>query len=219
MSDLVVIKSFPNGISLHMDAQAPFEDILTQIGQKFRDGASFFGNASMALSFVGRVISAEETKAVLEQIRNNSKLHIVCIVEKDEMTNKTFVKALGQLAQKQEPVEKKMFYRCNLEHSQVLESEESIVILGDVQEGSSVISDRNIFVLGSLYGFAHAGAKGNTGASVIALEMAPEILKIADVEYVSKKRKGKTKILPKMAIIRNKKIAFEEITKETLDNF
>ena len=138
---------------------------------------------------------------------------------KDETTNKTFVKALGQLAQKQEPAEKKMFYRCTLDHSQVLESEESIVILGDVLEGSSVISDRNIFVLGSLYGFAHAGAKGNTGACVMAMEMAPEILKIADVEYVSKKRKGKAKLQPKMACLRNKKIAFEEITKETLNNF
>lgn len=219
MSEFVSLKSFPNGIVLRMDGEAPFEEILTQIGQKFREGAGFFGNASMALSLEGRKVTDDETKQILEQIRQNSKLHIVCIVEKDETVNKTFVKALGQLAQRQTQNEKKVFYKCNLEHSQVLESDESIVLLGDVEEGSCVISERNIIILGSLYGFAHAGANGDVNAYVLALEMSPEILKIGEIEFINKKRKGKSKIQPKIACLKNNKITFEDITKELLNTF
>ncbi len=219
MSDLALIKFFPNGISLHLDETAKFSEVLKELGQKFADGANFFGTASMALTVEGRKISEAEMHDILDVIKENSNLHIVCFLEKDEEANKTFVKALGHLGKQAPAPEKKIFYQETLENNAVLQSEESIVLLGDVQEGCSIISERNIIIIGSLQGFACAGCKGDDGAYVLALEMAPEMLKIGETEYINKKKKGKSKIQPKMAVVKNNKIIFDEITKELLSAF
>ena len=46
MKDLVLIKSFPNGIALHLDNEAPFEELLEEIAYKFSEARAFFGDAS-----------------------------------------------------------------------------------------------------------------------------------------------------------------------------
>lgn len=41
MKNSVIIKSFPNGIVLYLDENLPFEELLSDIGVKFRDSSSF----------------------------------------------------------------------------------------------------------------------------------------------------------------------------------
>lgn len=43
MKDLVLIKSFPNGIALHLDKEAPFEELLEEIAYKFSEARAFLG--------------------------------------------------------------------------------------------------------------------------------------------------------------------------------
>ena len=54
LKNSVVIKSFPNGIVLHLDPEMPFEALLLDIADKFRESSSFFKDAKMALSIKGR---------------------------------------------------------------------------------------------------------------------------------------------------------------------
>lgn len=68
----------------------------------------------------------------------------------------------------------------------MIESDTSIVILGNVEPGASVIAKGNIVVIGALYGSAHAGAAGNTEAYVAALSMQPRSLRIGDMEAKQK---------------------------------
>ncbi len=56
----------------------------------------------------------------------------------------------------------------------------SVVILGDVNPGSSVIADGDILVWGTLRGVAHAGAKGNPRCLIMALRLEPTQLRIGD---------------------------------------
>ncbi len=56
----------------------------------------------------------------------------------------------------------------------------TVVILGDLNPGSMVVADGDILVWGRLRGVAHAGAKGNTGCLIMALQMEPTQLRIAD---------------------------------------
>lgn len=56
----------------------------------------------------------------------------------------------------------------------------SIIILGDVNPGGSLIAAGDIFVWGRLRGIAHAGAEGNTDCRIMALHMQPTQLRIAD---------------------------------------
>ena len=74
------------------------------------------------------------------------------------------------------------FYRGTLKRRQLLESESSIVILGDVEFGAKVVAKGNIIILGTLYGSVHAGAAGDRNAFIIALSMQPQRLVIGDIE-------------------------------------
>ncbi|HBL11143.1 MAG TPA: septum site-determining protein MinC [Cyanobacteria bacterium UBA11162] len=56
----------------------------------------------------------------------------------------------------------------------------TIVILGDLNPGGTVVAAGDIFIWGSLRGVAHAGAGGNRSCRIMALKMEPTQLRIAD---------------------------------------
>ncbi|MBD2099658.1 septum site-determining protein MinC [Leptolyngbya sp. FACHB-261] len=56
----------------------------------------------------------------------------------------------------------------------------TVVILGDVNPGGEVVADGDILVWGRLRGLAHAGAAGNFHSVILALQMAPTLLRISD---------------------------------------
>ncbi|NER22298.1 MAG: septum site-determining protein MinC [Symploca sp. SIO1B1] len=56
----------------------------------------------------------------------------------------------------------------------------TIVILGDLNPGGTVIASGDIFIWGRLRGIAHAGASGNRACRIMALQMEPTQLRIAD---------------------------------------
>ena len=223
MREAVIIKSFPNGIALYLNAEMPFDNLLEEIGYKFSDARNFFGSVTMALSIEGRAVTDMEEIRILETIRDNSDINIMCIVEKDETVNKNYVKALERteaaMAQKPEG----QFFRGDLKDGEVLETENSIIMLGDVYPGSSIISAKNIIILGGLYGKAHAGGNGLEGAFVAAFEMEPERIRIGDFKYKPGTRRLrwgiKPKVQPKIASIKNDRIIIEALTKDLLSSF
>lgn len=223
MKDTVIIKSFPNGIALHMDSEAPFDEIISELGFKFSQAKNFFKEANMALSIEGRELSAAEEIQVLETIKSSGAVNVVCIVGKDEATNKNFIKALQHMERKLSSGCEGQFYRGTLKNREVLETENSIVILGDVYPGSAVISAKNIIILGGLYGEAYAGGNGQEGAYVAALEMQPERLKVGDFKYKFHTKQSKwgirPKVQPKIAYAKNGKIVLEPLTKDLLSSF
>ncbi len=56
----------------------------------------------------------------------------------------------------------------------------TVVILGDINPGGSVIAEGDILVWGRLKGLAHAGSEGNVDCRIMALRMEPTQLRIAD---------------------------------------
>jgi septum site-determining protein MinC len=56
-----------------------------------------------------------------------------------------------------------------------------IVILGDTNPGSALIADGDIIVWGRLRGMAHAGCQGDRTCRIMALQMQPTQLRIADL--------------------------------------
>ncbi|MUH00213.1 septum site-determining protein MinC [Scytonema sp. UIC 10036] len=55
-----------------------------------------------------------------------------------------------------------------------------IILLGDLNPGGIVIADGDILVWGRLRGITHAGANGNRACLIMALQMEPTQLRIAD---------------------------------------
>ena len=217
----VILKSFSSGISVIMDDSIPFEELLEEVAAKFKEAGGFFKDASVAISLEGRVLNEQEERKILDAITQNSRLNVLCLMGKDEEKNIKFLGIQNNLTfQKDENCGQ--FYRGTLKDGQSIETEHSIVILGDVCEGCSVYSTKDIVVLGSLLGEAYAGAAGNNNHFVVALEMNPKKLRIGDLKYTPQRSsKGglKAKTVPKIAYSYNGKVLVEPITKDLLENF
>ena len=223
MKEAVVIKSYHNGITMMLKDDVPFHVILDELASKLSGARNFFGEAKVALSFEGRSLTKEEEIKILDTIHENSDIEIICIVGKDEETDKLYLRAIRQSRKRLIGSSDGQFYKGSLKNREVLETETSIVILGDVYPGCKVISRGNIIVLGGLYGEAYAGATGEEGHTVVALEMEPEKLKIGDFKYKSAARQKKwgmrPKVQPKIAYVKNERIMFDALTKDLLEGF
>lgn len=217
----VILKSFSSGISVIMDEHISYEELLEDIAVKFKEADSFFKNASVAISLEGRILNEQEEREILDVITQNSRLNVLCLMGRDEEKNIKFLGIQNNLTfQKDENCGQ--FYRGTLKDGQSIETEHSIVILGDVCAGCSVYSAKDIVVLGSLLGEAYAGAAGSNNHFVVALDMNPEKLRIGDLKYKQQKTSKwglKTKTVPKIAYNYNGEVFIEPITKDLLENF
>ena len=223
MKNSVIIKSFPNGLSLYLDENMEFDRLLEEIALKFKESAHFFKDAKMGISFEGRELTEEEEREIVNVISDNSSLNIVCIIGKDNETNQNYVRALQQLEfHKQDMENAGQFYKGTLKDGQILETENSIIVLGDVYPGACIISKKDIIILGGLYGQAYAGGNGLDGHFVVALEMSPEKLKIGEFKYKTSEKQSKwpikPKAMPKIAYVSDGRVIMEAITKELLND-
>lgn len=224
MSQSVVIKGNKHGIIVVLDAETEFEALKEQIEERFKTSAKFFGSADMALAFEGRELSTEEQKEVLEIIARVSDLNIICVIDNNEEQDIKFQQAVESVVGKKEAERSGndgQFYKGTLRSGQVLETEGSIVVLGDVNPGGRIIAAGNVVILGSLRGNVFAGANGNEDCFVVALEMNPMQIKIGEVIARSsdsapkKKNKG---IEPKIAYVDDGNIYIEDLGQEVLED-
>lgn len=212
MNNAVVIKGTTYGFSVYMDEQADFATISELVKEKFKESAKFFGNAKMAISFEGKQLTDEEQRTLLDIIAANSEVNIVCVIEKNGETEELHRHALEERVQEQHLMEldssNGQFYKGNLRSGQVLETETSIIIVGDVNQGATVTSKGNIIVLGSLLGNVYAGAGGNENAFVLALELDPVQIRIADTIARAPDKVGKALWKREKEKVKEPKIAF-----------
>ena len=126
--------------------------------EKFTESARFFKDATMAVTFEGRILTKPQEEEVIGLITDVAHIHIVCIFDANENTERLYKKvvedSLNSLTRKEG-----QFYKGTLRQRQVLETEQSIIILGTV----------------------HAGATGDRNAFITALSMRPHVMKIADI--------------------------------------
>lgn len=225
MKNSVILKSFPNGISVIMDGTISFEELLENIAVKFREADGFFKNASVAISLEGRELTENQEREILDAITQNSRLNILCLMGKDEEKNLKFLGIQNHL-NFQEDENSGQFYRGTLRDGASIETEHSIIILGDVCEGSCVYSNKDVVVLGALRGDVYAGAGGNNNHFVVALDFNPKTLQIGDLVYSGQPQKTpkwgfhkQPQAVPKIAYTYNGAVQIESITKELLDSF
>lgn len=222
MKDAVLIKSLPHGINLIMREDASYDEIIEELAEKFREGRNFFKDASMAVSVEGRALTQEEEVRLVDTIRENCDLKIFCVIGKDEMNNKNYVRAVKQLEEKMSEKDDGQFFKGNLTDNQVIETTKTLVVIGDVNPGCAVISSKNIIILGGLYGEAFAGDENKNNHFVLALEMEPERLRIGDYKYKPAKKSKwgiRQKIQPKVAYVKNEEIVLEVPDRTIMSQF
>lgn len=181
MDRLVTVKGNRYGMEIYMDSEVSFDILMKSMEEKFRNSAKFFQGAQMVVRFLGRRLTYLEEQAVLDLISNTTGIDVVCIIDGDP-ANETAYKSVVERTLSNVRKRDGQFYKGTLGKKQVVESDTSIVILGDVESGAKVISKGSVVILGALHGFVHAGAAGDRSAFIAALSMQPKQLRIADVE-------------------------------------
>ena len=172
MKDPVLIKSNRYGICIYFDPDLPFQDLLLAAVDKFSASAAFFDHARMAVQFEGRTFTKEEQQRMTSAIEEAAKIVILCLVEENTPTERFHRRILEESLDRLWDRDG-LFYRGTLRRKQILESEKSIVIIGDVEAGA---------VTGTVYGSVTAGASGDRGAVIAARSMRPQRLRIGDRE-------------------------------------
>ena len=218
MNNSVVIKGNKYGIVVVMDDTVPFDELKENLLDKFKSAAKFFDKANMAVSFEGRKLSPKEERECLDIISENSDLNIVCVIDNDELREKYFKKAVEDKLEELSS-HTGQFYKGTLRSGQMLESDSSLIILGDVNPGAKVIAKGNVIILGALKGNVYAGAGGNEDSFVVALFMAPIQIRIDDTIARSNDSARKNKVLSKdamIAFVEDGNIYIEKLDKDTL---
>lgn len=217
MKNSVIIKSNKYGIVVILDQELPYDELLKDVADKFRESSKFFKDATMAITFEGRRLSGDEEKQILDVISENTSLNVICI-DQDKMREQYFKKTLDEKLNEISSNEGQ-FYKGTLRSGQVLESETSIIVLGDVNPGAKVISKGNVVVLGALKGTVYAGGAGNASSFVVALSMDPMQIRIGDVIARSSDKPAKNlKQEPKIAFVEDNNIYIEPITKNVIND-
>ena len=133
----VVIKGNKSGIRIVLDDALPFPEILEEVGKKFKESSDFLGEAQVAVSFDGRKLTEEQEAILLECIKENSKLQVVCLIDEDKQREELFNQTLNEKLMAMN-ANSGQFFKGNLRSGQVMEFETSVVILGDINVGAQV---------------------------------------------------------------------------------
>ena len=232
MSQTVIIKSNKYGINLILDPDISFTDLLQAVIKKFEESEKFFKNAKLAISFEGRRLTQEQEFKIVDAITEHTSIQIVCIVDNDEKNAekmKQQVDAYCQAVENQYAADmgtQGEFYKGTLRSGQTLESNGSITVIGDVNPGAKVIAGGNIVILGALKGNAHAGAFGDQGCFIFALDMNPIQIQIGELSAKSPdKQRGRRRLVKKekenptesqIAFAKDGSIYIETVTKKIL---
>ena len=142
MKDSLVIKSSPYGLTLYLNREIPFEDLVREVCIKFAGAKTFFGSATLALSFEGRELTTEEAAVLVEAVELNSDLRISMVLENDETKNREEKKKIDRI-----------YYENTLEHAKI--------IRGSIKSGQEVSFDTSVVILGNVKPRAKVMAKGN----------------------------------------------------------
>lgn len=216
MSSSVKIRGSKHGISLKLDANASYEDIKKDTASEFKDAGKFLGDEKLAIAFEGMILSEEQQEELVDIIHQNCNVHIVCIMDQSPEQEKKFQKSVQETLMEFD-ASTGQFYKGHLRSGQVVEFEQSVIVIGDVNPGASIISKGNIIILGSLRGTAYAGASGKKNSFIVAMDMQPIQLRIADV-FARSADHGKTTAEPRIAFVENENIYIEPLNKSVLND-
>ena len=200
----VNIKGRSGGILIEI-GKGPWPQIFTTLTERLASAGNFFRNGKAALDVQARPMAEQELGQVVTLLAGYA-LELALI---KTTAPETFQAALdlglaaqlegdnGQPTASAQPAlanladEQHFVYCGHLRAGQVLQRSEHIMVVGDVNPGATIISDGDILVWGNLRGVAHAGIGGDRKAVIVALNLSPVQLRVADFIAIAPAAKEK----------------------------
>lgn len=163
-------------IIIKLNEDTKQEELVECLKKKLPELKKLYKDEKTPINVAGKVLKNKE----IEEIQKIIKEKIDVEIEFD--SPKTLgLHGIKKTFEKEIAISETKFHRGSLRSGQKLESEGSIVIIGDVNSGAEVMASDNIIVLGSLRGLAHAGAKGNKQAIIAAGLIDTVQIRIANI--------------------------------------
>lgn len=176
MRNCVSINLKKNEILIKINEQASYEEIIESLKKKLPELKKLYKEEKTPIKVVGKVLKNRE----INEIQNMITQKIDVEIEFD-MPKTLGLASIKRAFEQEIAISETKFHRGSLRSGQKMETEGSLVILGDVNSGAEVIASDNIVVLGCLRGLAHAGAKGNKQAIISAGNLDTVQLRIANI--------------------------------------
>lgn len=227
----IMFKGDRLGLKIIIDKSLSFEEIKEELINKSATSKAIFGNTSTGITFIGKELTDEETKVIVDILYKEYNLEVNFTV--DEMyVNKYLasqktepVKAVENLASIEKNVREKInrvfsenenntvFHKGSLRSGAEIKHNGSIVVVGDVNAGAEIIAEGNVIILGNAKGLIQAGCTGNNKCFVFALNLLPTQLRIGEIiAFLPKEEKrSKGDFKPQVAYIDEEKIFISEI--------
>jgi len=199
------IKGINDGLLITL-GEGDWPVLREQLLQNIQQRSAFFQGARVALDVGNQALKAAELGALRDKL-GDFGITLMAVISTSGTTEKTSL-MLGiatrvQAAKKtvaaaipvKEPTtlvgEEAVFLQKTLRSGSRIESQGSVIILGDVNPGADIIAKGNVIIWGRMRGTAQAGSAGDETAIVCALELTPMNIRIAGVSFDGKLRKGK----------------------------
>lgn len=176
MRNCVSINLRKNEILIKLSDNAEQKDIVENLKKKIQELKKMYKNEKTPIRVTGKILKNKE----IDEIQKLIKKYIDVEIDFD-MPKSLGLSSIKRTFNKEIAISETKFHRGSLRSGQKMESEGSLVILGDVNSGAEVMASDNIVVLGALRGLAHAGAKGNKQAIISAGLLDTVQIRIANI--------------------------------------
>ena len=150
-------------IVIKLDENAEQGQIIYTLRKKLPELKKLYKDEKTPIRVTGKVLKNKEIDQIQELIKEKIDVEI-----EFDMPKSLGLSSIKRAFDKEIAMSETKFHRGSLRSGQKMETEGSLVILGDVNSGAEVMASDNIVVLGALRGLAHAGAKGNKQAIIAA---------------------------------------------------
>ncbi len=163
MKNCVSINLKKDQIVIKLSDEASHIEIIEALKKKLTELKKLYKEETTPIMVTGKILKNKEIDEIQELIKSKIDVEIDFDMPKSlglHSIKKTFEREIA--------ISETKFHRGSLRSGQKMESEGSLVIIGDVNSGAEVMASDHIIVLGALRGLAHAGAKGNKQAIIAA---------------------------------------------------
>ena len=176
MKNCVSINLRKNEILIKISDDAEQQEIMDNLRRKLSELRKMYKNEKTPIKVTGKILKNKEINHIEELIKSNIDVEVDF-----DMPKSLGLSSITRTFNKEIAISETKFHRGSLRSGQKMESEGSLVILGDVNSGAEVMASDNIVVLGALRGLAHAGAKGNKQAMISAGLLDTVQIRIANI--------------------------------------
>jgi septum site-determining protein MinC len=213
------IKGTRKGLSITL-GEGDWSELLHELDLRLSQADAFFRGSQVNLSTGKRDLDQTELKELMDTLLKHD-IKLISLRTGSEAAAEA-AQSLGvrlglpeatldQMAPRTSPEEPSegLLLRRTLRSGQSIRHPGHVVIIGDVNPGAEIIAGGDVVVWGKLRGMVHAGALGDNGAVVCALELMPTQLRIGTHIATSPEEKKSKGIQPEVAFVLNDRIVAE----------